>query len=279
MENPVSNEEVLKGKEVPIAEIPTHIIRFALSQNPFFYYSNLTHYFPHLNSIMDFIESKDYLGELKITFRGTHDRLKEITHFDYLQALNGLLQTIETEIKGNSTDYEGSEFIKKYVHQVFTDKEIRVRKGDEREDGQESLVANEPWYVYNANFGTSEEKSFIELFARKFESLQQRFEDIYILRNERELAIYDKQGRRFEPDFLLFCKQKEENIAYQVFIEPKGKHLIAHDKWKEEFLNEIAEDKKLIEIHSDKYLLTAVPFYNYSNENEFARALENVLNE
>jgi len=279
MENPVSNEEVLKGKEVPIAEIPTHIIRFALSQNPFFYYSNLTHYFPHLNSIMDFIESKDYLGELKITFRGTHDRLKEITHFDYLQALNGLLQAIEVEIKGNSTDYEGSEFIKKYVHQVFTDKEIRVRKGDEREDGQESLVANEPWYVYNANFGTSEEKSFIELFARKFESLQQRFEDIYILRNERELAIYDKQGRRFEPDFLLFCKQKEENIAYQVFIEPKGKHLIAHDKWKEEFLNEIAEDKKLIEIHSDKYLLTAVPFYNYSNENEFARALENVLNE
>lgn len=279
MENPVSNEEVLKGKEVPIAEIPTHIIRFALSQNPFFYYSNLTHYFPHLNSIMDFIESKDYLGELKITFRGTHDRLKEITHFDYLQALNGLLQAIEVEIKGNSTDYEGSEFIKKYVHQVFTDKEIRVRKGDEREDGQESLVANEPWYAYNANFGTIEEKSFIELFARKFESLQQRFEDIYILRNERELAIYDKQGRRFEPDFLLFCKQKEEKIAYQVFIEPKGKHLIAHDKWKEEFLNEIAEDKKLIEIHSDKYLLTAVPFYNYSNENEFAKTLENVLNE
>lgn len=277
LENPISNEEVIKGKEVSISAIPTHIIRFALSQNPFFYHDNLTHYFPHLNSIMDFIESKDYLGELKITFKGTHNRLQDITHFDYLQALNGLLQTIEAEIKGNSTEYEGSEFIKKYVHQVFTDKEIRVRKGDEREDGQESLIANEPWYAYNANFGTSEEKSFIELFAKKFESLQQRYEDIYILRNERELAIYDKQGRRFEPDFLLFCKQKEENIAYQVFIEPKGKHLIAHDKWKEDFLNEIAEDKKIIEIHSDKYLLTAVPFYNYANENEFRKALEDVL--
>lgn len=277
LENPISNEEVIKGKEVSISAIPTHIIRFALSQNPFFYYNNLTHYFPHLNSIMDFIESKDYLGELKITFKGTHNRLQDITHFDYLQALNGLLQSIETEIKGNSTDYEGSEFIKKYVHQVFTDKEIRVRKGDKREDGQESLVGNKPWYAYNANYGTSEEKSFIELFDKKFESLQQCYEDIYILRNERELAIYDKQGRRFEPDFLLFCKQKEENIAYQVFIEPKGKHLIAHDKWKEDFLNEIAEDKKLIEIHSDKYLLTAVPFYNYDNENEFRKALEDVL--
>src|SRR5690606_29739565 len=121
-------------------------------------------------------------------------------------------------------------------------------------------------------------KSFIELFARKFESLQQRSADVYILRNERDRATYAKQGRRFAPDFLLFCKHTEENIAYPVIIEPKGKHLIAHDKWKEEFLNEIAEDKKLIEIHSDKYLLTAVPFYNYSNENEFARALKSVLN-
>lgn len=279
LENPVSNEEVIKGKDIPLSEIPTHITRFALSQHPFFYFNNLQRYFPHLSSLNEFIQSDDYLGALKITLKGTPQRLKIITHFDYLQAINGLLQTIETEIKGNSTDYEGSEFIKKPIHQVFKDKEIRVRKNDEREDGQESLLANEPWYAYNANYGTSEEKSFIELFARKFESLQQRYEDIYILRNERELAIYDKQGRRFEPDFLLFCKQKEENIAYQVFIEPKGKHLIAHDQWKAEFLNEIAENKAVFEIHSDKYLLTAVPFYNYENENEFNSKLKEALEE
>lgn len=277
LENPVSNEEVIKGKDITLSEIPTHITRFALSQHPFFYFNNLQRYFPHLSSLNEFIQSNDYLGALKITLKGTPQRLKIITHFDYLQAINGLLQTIETEIKGNSTDYEGSEFIKKPIHQVFKDKEIRVRKNDEREDGQESLLANEPWYAYNANYGTSEEKSFIELFARKFESLQQKYENIYILRNERELAIYDKQGRRFEPDFLLFCKQKEENIAYQVFIEPKGKHLIAHDQWKAEFLNEIAENKAVFEIHSDKYLLTAVPFYNYENENEFNSKLKEVL--
>ena len=81
----------------------------------------------------------------------------------------------------------------------------------------------------------------------------------------------------FEPDFLLFCKQKEESITYQVFIEPKGKHLIAHDQWKAAFLNEIAENKAVFEIHSDKYLLTAVPFYNYENENEFKSKLKEVL--
>jgi len=277
LENTISNDEVMKSREIALSDIPKHVIRYGLSQLPFFYFDNLVRYFPNIHSLTYFIESEDYLGGLKITFKGTQQRLQTITHFDYLQAINGLLQTIEAEIKGNSTEYEGSEFVKKYVHQVFKDKEIRVRIGDEREDGQEHLVLNEPWYAYNANYGTSEEKRFIELFARKFESLQQRYEDIYILRNERELAIYDKKGRRFEPDFLLFCKQKEENITYQVFIEPKGQHLIAHDQWKEDFLNEIAKDKALIEIHSDQYLLTAVPFYNYSNENEFRKALEDIL--
>src|SRR5699024_788414 len=145
--------------------------------------------------------SEDYLANFEITFRGTPDRISKINNFDYLQAINGLLQNIEAEIKSNSTEYEGSDYIKKPVHEVFKDKEIRVNKNDERANGQEDLVANEPWYVYNANYGTSEEKEFVELFARRFEGLNQKFEDIYLIRNERELKIYDKQGRGFEPDF------------------------------------------------------------------------------
>jgi type III restriction enzyme len=52
---------------------------------------------------------------------------------------------------------------------TFKDNEIWVNKYDERANGQVELVANEPWYVYNANYGTSEEKRFIEMFARRFE--------------------------------------------------------------------------------------------------------------
>jgi len=58
------------------------------------------------------------------------------------------------------------------------------------------------------------------MFARRFESLNQKYKDIYLLRNERELKIFDKLGRAFEPDFILFCKQKEnEEYVYQVFNE------------------------------------------------------------
>lgn len=278
MENPVSNDEIIKSKDVKLIEIPKNIIRFALSQNPFFYFNNLYHYFPIIGSLSNFIENTDYLAALEITFSGTANRLKEISHFDYLQALNGLLQNIEADIKSNSTEYEGSEYFKEPVHRVFKDKEIKVYKDSERADGQETLVANEPWYVYNANYGTSEEKKFVELFSRRFEGLNQKFENIYLIRNEREIKIFDKLGRAFEPDFLLFCKQRDgEQMTFQVFIEPKGEHLKGHDKWKEDFLKGIRNEQKTIKIHTDTYLITAVPFYNFNNENEFKTELNSVL--
>ena len=274
-----SETEAIKTKDVKLTEIPKNIIRFALSQNPFFYFENLSHYFPSVGSLSNFIDSTGFLAGLEITFSGTSNRLKEISHFDYLQALNGLLQSIEADIKSNSTEYEGSDYIKEPIHKVFKDKEIKVYKDSEREDGQETLVANEPWYVYNANHGTSEEKKFVELFSRRFEGLNQKFENIYLIRNEREIKIFDKIGRAFEPDFLLFCKQRDgEQMTFQVFIEPKGEHLKGHDKWKEDFLNEIRTEQKTIKIHTDNYLITAVPFYNYNNENEFKTTLESTLN-
>jgi type III restriction enzyme len=280
LETNESNDEAIKTKDVKLTEIPKNIIRFALNQNPFFYFDSLSHYFPKLVSLSNFIDSKDFLAGLEITFSGTANRLKEINHFDYLQALKGLLQSIEADIKSNSTEYEGSDYIKEPIHKVFKDKEIKVYKDSERADGQETLVANEPWYVYNANYGTIEEKKFVELFSRRFEGLNQKFENIYLIRNEREIKIFDKLGRAFEPDFLLFCKQRNgEQITFQVFIEPKGEHLKGHDKWKEDFLKEIRTEQKTIKIHTDTYLITAVPFYNYNNENEFKTILENTLNE
>jgi len=275
-----SETEAIKTKDVKMTDIPKNTIRFALSQNPFFYFDSLSHYFPSVGSLSNFIDSSDYLAGLEITFSGTANRLKEISHFDYLQALNGLLQSIEADIKSNSTEFEGSDYIKEPIHKVFKDKEIKVYKDSERADGQETLVANEPWYVYNANYGTSEEKKFVELFSRRFEGLNQKFENIYLIRNEREIKIFDKFGRAFEPDFLLFCKQRNgEQMTFQVFIEPKGEHLKGHDKWKEDFLNQIRTEQKTIKIHTDTYLITAVPFYNYNNENEFKTTLENTLNE
>lgn len=278
LESPVSFDEVIKSKDVNLKDIQKHVIQYALSQNPFYYFDNLSHYFPNIKSLSDFIEDENYLGNLEITFLGNYNRLQEISHFDYLQALNGLLQNIEADIKNNSTEYEGSDYFAEPISKVFRDKEIRVNKYSERADGQENFVKEESWYAYNANYGTSEEKKFVELFSRRFEGFSQKFENIHLIRNEREIKIFDKCGRAFEPDFLLFCSEKaNQQLTFQVFIEPKGAHLIGYDKWKEDFLKEIGNEQKSIKIHTDTYKITAVPFYNYGNENEFKKVLENTF--
>jgi type III restriction enzyme len=270
--------EKTESKDIKVSAIPKHIIRFALAQNPYFYFDSLERFFPNVESLSNFIDSKDYLGGLELTFNASKSRLADISNHDFLLAIQGLLQSIEMEIKSNLTEFEGSDYIKEYVHKVFKDKEIKVYKDSERADGQEAFVANEPWYVYNANYGTSEEKKFVELFQRRFEGLKEKFTNIYLIRNEREIKIIDKLGRAFEPDFVLFCKQKKgKELTYQVFIEPKGAHLIANDKWKEEFLKQIREEEKTIKIDTDNYVITGVPFYNYANENEFKKTLEDTL--
>ena len=57
-----------------------------------------------------------------------------------------------------------------------------------------------------------------------------------------DFKIYNfEDGRPFAPDFVLFLRRRygEKYDNLQIFIEPKGTHLLANDKWKEDFLNQI----------------------------------------
>lgn len=273
-----SSTKTVKQKDILLKNIPQHIIRFALSQNPFFYFSSLARYFPHIDCLSNFIKSENYMGGLEITFKGTKDRLDNIDHQDYLHAINKLLNLIEKEIKDNLSEYEGSDYVHNYIHKVFKDKTIKVPKGSEREKGQMEVVSEPDWYVYNANYGTRLEKQFVEMFARRFDDLEKKYKNIYLVRNERALKIFDNLGRAFEPDFILFCQQNNgKNLIYQVFIEPKGAHLASYDKWKEDFLIQMSKEKKTIRIQTDKYLITGVPFYNVYHENKFKDELEKTI--
>lgn len=282
MEETVSTAEttLTERKNIDISDMPKHVVRFALTTNPFFYFNNLQRYCPKIKSFDEFISESDYLGGFGVTFIGDKQHIEKITNADYLQALKVLLKSIETEIKQNDAEYEGSSFIYGQLYEKFTDKKLHINKkvNEERTKGQEDFLANKDWYAYNANYGTTEEKKFVEMFAGRFDNLKDNFSDIYLIRNEQVLKIYDEIGRAFEPDFVLFCKRKTgEEQVMQVFIEPKGGHLESKDKWKEEFLKQLRNGRKTIEIGTDNYVVTGVPFYNYSNENDFKKELEHTL--
>ena len=120
------------------------------------------------------------------------------------------------------------------------------------------------------------------MFDRQMEKLQEQYEQIYLLRNEGHFSIYNfANGQAFQPDFVLFLRKKGGmSLIYQLFIEPKGRHLKEHDRWKEIFLEEITSEfgSKPLTFESKKYRLIGVPFYNNEDENQFIARFESVLN-
>ena len=142
------------------------------------------------------------------------------------------------------TEYKGTETFKPSgISSIFTDKTLKLDKDSERVDGDEQLVSDREWYVFNANYGTSEEKKFVRMLDAQMDGLKEKYDGIYLVRNERHFKIYNfDDGQAFEPDFVLFLREKNGNtLIRQIFIEPKGKYLQPHEKWKEDFLKQIKE--------------------------------------
>ena len=271
-------------RDVKIADLGQNIVLAAIARNPFFTFASLKRYFPHLNSIREFITSQDYLGGLEITFEGNLYGLDENPD-EKRSAVSGLLREIESEMREQSTDYGGTkQFRGKWVREVFKDKVLKFDANNPHaeDDPQfEHFVSSRDWFANNTIYGTSEEKAFVRMLDRFIIQLEEQYDEIYLLRNEGHFAIYNfSDGNAFQPDFALFLREESgEMSVYQLFVEPKGAHLREHDRWKEELLAEITcqfEGRRL-EFNGEKYRLIGVPFYNNQDENEFREALESVL--
>ncbi len=273
-------------RDVNVKDIPKHIVNNAISKNRFFTFRSINKYFPHVKSVKEFMEAEEYLGSLEITFQGDSAETYGLSNKAQLDALQGLLHQIETEVRKNITEYKGTESFKpNNVASIFHNKLLKLLEGSERANGDEQFVADKGWYVFNANYGTSEEKAFVRMLDRQMDTLRKNYDGMYLIRNERHFKIYSfSDGQAFEPDFVLFLQEKNGNmLTYQIFIEPKGKFLKEHDKWKQSFLKEITEKfegetlefKTQRKIH--KYRLIGVPFYNNEDENKFKQSLYEVV--
>lgn len=271
--------------DVKVKDVEHNIVQAAIARNAFFTFASLKRYFPHLTTIREFITSDDYLGGLEITFQGNLYGLDE-NRVEKLAAIQGLLEQIKTEIRANVTEYEGTnDFRRDWVHDIFKDKLLKFDGSNPRsvEDAQfEHFISAKEWFAFNTIYGTSEEKAFVRMLDRQMVKLKERYDSIYLVRNEGHFKIFNfSDGQAFEPDFVLFlCEKSGEPLIYQLFIEPKGKHLKEHDRWKESFLKDITSqfDGKYIQFEDKKYRLIGVPFYNNDDENEFRTKLENELN-
>lgn len=281
-QNAVVSEET--RKDLPVKQVEYNIVQSAIARNPFYTFDSLKRYFPHLDSMREFITSDKYLGGLDITFQGNVYGL-DGNKVEKLNAVLGLLSQIEAEVRQQIAEYHGSkEFRSKRIHEVFKNTILKFDKNNKRgeDDPQfEYTFSKKDWYVFNTLYGTNEEKPFVYMLDRQMEKLKEQYESIYLLRNESHFAIYDfEQGRPFQPDFVLFLREKSgKTLTYQLFIEPKGRFLQKEDKWKEEFLKQITAEfeGKPLKLEDKKYRLIGIPFYNNEDENIFKESLYSVL--
>ena len=272
-----------------IADMNYAIVHKALCKYSVFKFNTLKSYFPNLKSTREFITSPNYLGAIKIEITSKYETPTPSILFS---ACVNVLGKVAESVSDIEITYVGTtEFKPTRISEMFKDKKCNytiVHDGGLGYSQNDASVPNgwkidlskEDWFAFEDNFGTSEEKAFVAYFKTFVPHLQEKYDKVFLVRNERQLHIYSFDGgERFEPDYLLFL-HKQNDAGYeqlQVFIEPKGTHLIADDKWKEDFLLEI-EDKAVatkIFVDDNKYKIWGFHFFNTDvRMNEFAKDME-----
>lgn len=285
-----TNEHILNIK---IKDLPVHTIRKALDKILFFNFENLKKFFPKLNSINEFISSSDYLGEINLEIKVDK---KDMERNQLFLRVIPVFENIKNTIRANSSEFQGSTIFEPVsIKNLIIEKNIYIEKpkdGSEQEFGlsmsSESNkvrldLSDKDWYVYSDDYGTDEEKYLVKLIHDNIDKFRSKFKEIYLVRNQKIVEIYDfKQGRRFEPDYLLFLgnvNNKQKSIYYQIFIEPKGSHIEAGDKWKEDFLLEIKERKDVLNLfENDNYIIIGLPFFQEGRKLEFKKVFNEKIN-
>ncbi len=290
----VSNEDLttLSTRTIRMYELGENVIRAAINRFDTYKFSELKGVLPNLKSIKKFISSNDYLGNLSITIYGREEVLKNISQVEKLNVAVEVLKQLEALLPKLSYAYRGAKrFIPKQVKDTFKDHVLKISlDGSEDKEFGKSMAESSnilfttgldkcEWYAYNDCYGTSEEKYLVKYVESIYDKLKEKYEDIYLMRNEKDIRIYSfVGGNTFEPDFLLFIKKRDEDGVYdniQIFIEPKGEHLIKNDRWKEEFMMEIRDKaNKLFTTKTSKYSIWGLPFFTENKKSVFDKILQ-----
>lgn len=284
-----------ESKDYLLKDFGTAIVRKALQRIEFYEFSTLKQYLPNLKSVTEFITSDSYLGKIKIEVTGLPEQVANLSPDEKLDAVIQVLNEISGVIASDKIEFKGSkEFKPRMMKEVFTDKTLNfmIDGGDDQEFGKSMNNATETayhldlttraWFAFDDCFGTSEEKLLIQYIDKRYKDLSKVYSEAYLIRNEKHFKIYAfEDGRPFEPDFILYLIGKEttDTMHYQVFVEPKGTHLLKADEWKEKFLVSIKQHFEVEQLFSNKkYVVWGLPFYNSTERlPEFEEAFKTLV--
>lgn len=264
--------------------IGNNIVRTAINRNKKFSFDNLQKAFVGLSSVAGFI---GMLSDIDMRVECQYQLVNDLTPDDKLYITEKLLHHIEKDLIATEERFFGSEKFEQYkIKDLFEDNILRKYTINHQSQAEFGLsqknsaetqyfedLDNLNWYAYDDNFGTSEEKLLVRLIKDLMTELEEKWTDIYLIRNEKAVKIYSfDKGQAFEPDFLMFANDKRTgNVSWQIFIEPKGSQFLDADNtfkngkegWKQEFLRQISErDEARTLVDDDRYRIVGLPFFN-----------------
>ena len=296
-------EKGLQTISIKFKDIEKHIVQKAINikakqENSLFQFEKLKEEL-EIESIEELQTDKLADFDVKIIV-SKNTNYYDIDNSDKLGLVIKFLDNIFAELKDKIAPKIGSDFIAGDFKKFFSEPKTKTIEADADSERIAKELETENWYVLDSFHGTSEEKELIGFIKETIGNLEQKYKEVYLLRNEEVYKIYDfEQGRGFQPDFILFLKTKDKKkvnggfkaeLYYQIFIEPKGNEYIGDDGtfktgkegWKEKFLEEISEKygfEKIIKAENPNYRLVGLPFFNKDHNSNFKNEYELVVNE
>lgn len=267
------------------------LIKKAMARDRFYRYDVLSTYVPKLKSIEEFITSNDWLGRLKVVALVSDDSI-ELSMEERCQIVQKALTKIKEKIKQNYQKKRGTkEFYPVPISSIVHDYSKRVYTG-ERSQVSESIfsvdMSKKSWFVYDRAIVDHLEHEFISMIGRfvNDNELTKKYDDVYLIRNEETidgLKIFEFQpgedGVRhyqgFMPDFILYLADRDQQLAYQIFAEPKGDQLLNKDGWKQTLLESLDNIEVIAE--NEKIKLLGLKFYLRGDQNHIEEELSNKL--
>ncbi|ENW4464376.1 TPA: DEAD/DEAH box helicase family protein [Neisseria gonorrhoeae] len=262
---------------IKMSEIERHIFNKALhikgknSQSLF--------HFDRLQSKLDIQNRNELQNKLlkdwQIEFLGL-EQDKQVRPDDKLAGCLKILEMVEKHLNESDIPFIGTkEFTPKKLWEIFgTPKQKWVKK----DDIKTAIATQNDWYVMDNFAGTGLEEALIQFISARLGDLKSQY-DVHLIRNEEVFKLNNfADGEGFMPDFVLLLKDKQKSssdsvddfLHYQIFIEPKGGHLVENDSWKEAFLKSITVEygrDKILQKNTPHYRLIGLPFFTDHQKN------------
>ena len=293
------NTEVLKVSDIPVHIKYKAIHRLNANADSYYNFENIRCRF-NIQSMEDFF---DFIKDVKIRITHDTDKYENLPNKKMLELCEKFFTYLQKEFEQFDKPYKGTDFRLVKFSDMFSfdqqkgkicfTKERLISIDKQAPETQENKTLEKElqaanWYALDAFWGTSEERNLIQFIKDRKSNLLTNYDSFQLLRNEEVYKIFDfDTGRGFQPDFLLFLHGKagNPNAYYQVFIEPKGKHLAGDDNdgWKQAFLEEISRrygKEHIVMERNSSYVLIGLPFFNTEDKglkSKFTESFEKTL--